>query len=237
MLTIFKDFFSFITGKTALNVFRKNNVLWIASGYILLFSSAAILILLKGVLLKQNILSSTLGNGSVDQWISESSLLTFVLQVGLLAPIMEEFAFRGVLLNKKKLVAASFVFLGYLLACKINYIKFYSISIASTLAFVLALLIVIILYKKVIPLIMSFTTKNVKWLIYLSSICFALWHYNNFDFTNANIFTMVFTFFPFFFHGLIYCWLSNRKGLQASLILHFINNALPVLIAIFKYKF
>ncbi len=51
MLIIFKVFFSFIIGKTALNVNKKNNVLWIVSGYILLFSSAAILSILKGILL------------------------------------------------------------------------------------------------------------------------------------------------------------------------------------------
>ena len=235
LITIVKDFFSFIKGKTETTVNHRNNVLWIIAGYLLLLGTTVLLAIIKTILSKLNLLTSTVGGGLPDNWIAETSLLTFAIQVAILAPILEEFSFRGVLLNNRKVVICSLVILIFVVACRISDTGFYTISIKSSIIFVVDLILVLILQKTIVPPIIKFTTNNIKWLIYLSSLCFAIWHYNNFNFSQANIISVIFSFSPYFLHGLVFCWISNRKGLQASLLLHFINNALPVLIAISKH--
>jgi len=236
MVTIVQDFFSFIKGKTEQKNYQSNNILWIIVGYLLLFSIVVLHSVIKSLFSKFNIITPVDGSGSPDKWIAESSLFIFVVQVGILAPIMEEFAFRGVLLKKHKLVMFSVVVLLYLIVCKISSVGFYSMTMKSSMIFATVFLIIYIFKDKIIPSIISFTIKNIKWLIYLSAICFALWHYNNFDFSRANGITFIFILSRYFFHGLVFCWLSNRKGLWASLLLHSINNALPVILAIYDHR-
>lgn len=235
MVTIINDFFSFLKGKIEQKNYLTSNVRWIIAGYILLFSIVAIHSLMKTLLFKYNIITTVDGNGSPKSWIAESSLLIFVLQVGILAPLLEEFAFRGVLLKKYNIVLISLVILLYLVGCVICSVGFYSITLKSTIIFITVLLLIYSLKNKIISPIIHFTTKYSLGLIYFSAICFALWHYNNFDFSQANTITFIFTMSRFFFCGLVFCWISNRKGLRASLMLHILNNSLPVVLAIYDY--
>lgn len=232
---ILNDLFLFLKGKSTKIDYSGKNILWLLIGFCLLLSINFISIVVKTILYKLNLIVSVNGAGSPESWIEDSSLIIFAIQVAILAPILEEFAFRGVLLKNKSVIILSFTILLFLIACRVSNTAFYSISIASVTIFVISFLTVFVLSNKLLPQIINFTQKNIKWLIYLSSVCFALWHYKNFDFSNANLTTVIITFCPYFFSGLVYCWISNRKGIHIGLSLHFINNVLPVLIAINKY--
>lgn len=235
MKLIIRDFFSFLTGKSNLAESKNRTILWLVVGYSLLLIAVLIHSLIKSILLKLNLITLVDGAGSPDKWIAETSLLVFAIQVGILAPLYEEFAFRGILVKNKIVVAFSLVIFIFLMTCKITDTRFYSVSLKSILIFTTTFFVVLIFYNKIVPLVKLFASKNLKWLIYLSAAGFAIWHYNNFDFSNATNFTILFTLSRYFFQGLVFCWISNRKDLNHSILLHIIYNGLPVLIAFVKY--
>lgn len=236
MISIIKDFFYFYKSKKTRIENLNHNYLWLIAGYILLLSFRSLFGILKIILLKNNLIASTNGAGSPEQWIEETSIYTFALQVAILAPLYEEFAFRGLIQKSKTIFKVAIIIIFFLLACTVTKTKIYEISINALIIFSIAISIVLLINSKIIVTIQNFIARNTKTLIYMSSALFALWHYGNYDFSKANIFTIIITFLPHFVSGLIFSWVSVKKGFFIGLILHFINNLLPVIIAFANHK-
>jgi membrane protease YdiL (CAAX protease family) len=237
MISIIKDFFLFYKSKSSNNEILKNIFMWLISGYILLFSFKSLFGIIKIILLKNNLITNTAGSGTPDQWIAEVSINIFALQAVVFAPLYEEFAFRGIL-QKTKIIFKSFIVIFIsLLICIITGTKIYEFSLNYSIIFISVFAITFLFIKEpLLSLIQGFTQKNTKLIICVMSVLFALWHFGNFDFSKANTFTIIFTFLPFFVSGLIFSWISIRKGFFIGLILHVINNALPVLVAYINHK-
>ena len=236
MISVIQDFFYFYKSKKSNNENLKHTFLWLISGYVLLLTFKSLFGILKIILLKNNLITSTTGLGSPDQWIAETSIYTFALQVAILAPLYEEFAFRGVIQKNKTIVKFSIIIFLFLLVCIITGTKIYKLSINSVIILSTVISIVLFINSKIIVTIQNFSERNTKSIIYLNSVLFALWHYGNYDFSKANIFTIIITFLPHFVSGLIFSWVSIRKGFFIGLILHIINNLLPVIIAFAIHK-
>ncbi len=236
MVAIIKDFFYFFKSKKSKNENSKNIYFWLISGYLLLLTFKSVFGILKIILLKNNLITPTTGPGSPGEWIAETSLYTFALQVAVLAPLYEEFAFRGIIQKNKTIVKSSIGIILFLLSCILTGTKIYELSVNASIILIIVISILLFLSSKTIILIQDFIERNTKSIIYLSSVLFALWHHGNFDFSKANTFTIFFTFLPHFVSGLIFSWISIRKGFFSGLILHFINNILPVIVAFINHK-
>ena len=236
MLIIIKDFFTFLRFN-GLKASKSNNIfLWLISGYVLLLSFKIFLITLKTTFTRLNLITSTDGAGSPEQWIAETSIYTFALQVAILAPILEEFAFRGILIQNKKIIKFSVIVILYMLICTVTKTSIYTLSTESVIILASCTFLTLLFENIITSNVQEFTRNNLKWLVYFNSVLFALWHYGNFDFTKADILTTTFTLLPYFISGLVFSWFAMRKGFEFGLLLHFMNNLVPVIIAFINHK-
>jgi hypothetical protein len=180
MLLIIKDFFAFL-GFNGLKTSKSNNIfLWLISAYVLLLSFKIFLLTLKTAFIKLNLITSTDGAGSPEQWIAETSIFTFALQVAILAPLLEEFAFRGILIQNKKIIKLSVIVILYLICCKVIKTSFYTFSIESVIILTLSIFLILLFENTITSNVQKFTLNNFSWLLYFNSGIFALWHNGNF---------------------------------------------------------
>lgn len=236
MFAIIKDFFIFLRFNE-LKASRSNNIfLWLISSYVLLLSFKIFLLTLKTTFTRLDLMTSTDGAGLPEQWIAETSIYTFALQVAILAPVLEEFAFRGILIQSKKIIKLSVIFILYLISCKATETSIYTFSTESVIILILSIFLTLFFENKVTSNVQEFTRNNLRWLVYFNSALFALWHYGNFDFAKADIFTIIFTLLPHFTSGLVFSWFAMRRGFEFGLLLHFMNNLVPVIIAFINHR-
>jgi membrane protease YdiL (CAAX protease family) len=230
MTEIIKDFFKFYGTQESKVYIEKNSLSWLTSGYILLLFFKFLFGIIKIILVKNNLITSTTGPGSPDQWIAETSFFTFSLQVVILAPIYEEFAFRGIFQKNHTIIKFSLITILFLLSSTILSSHIYEVTLKGLIILTLMATFIFLLSTETIEKIELFFGKNVYFKVIVFSILFALWHYGNFDFSNANPFAIFYTFLPHFVSGLIFSWISLKKGFLFGLILHVINNLTLVLI-------
>ncbi|WP_439557298.1 CPBP family glutamic-type intramembrane protease [Dyadobacter sp.] len=158
--------------------------------------------------------------------------VTFLFEVAIAGPILEELAFRGVVVKTRRVVLISAVFLLYMLVARFTGINFYAPGMDSGLIFVLALLFVFLFSEPISSFIITIASKNSTATILVSSACFAGWHYSNFDFSGANAVDITLHLIPHFVSGIVFAVIALRYGVQWSILLHILNNALPVIIVL-----
>ncbi|WP_031527798.1 CPBP family intramembrane glutamic endopeptidase [Dyadobacter crusticola] len=161
-------------------------------------------------------------------WIT----LSFLFEVAIAGPIMEELAFRGTIVHVRRVVVISSVFLLYMLAARFTGVNFYVPGMDSGLIFVLAALFVFLFSKPISGALISVTGKNRIATILISSACFALWHHSNFNFSQANAFEITLNLLPHFVSGILFAFVALRYGIQWSILLHMLNNAVPVIVVL-----
>lgn len=217
----------------AANVRRK--LLGIAKAYFFLLIFEMIWGYLTFYLEKHGIIPLTKGSGNLNAWATKMPISTFIWQVILLAPLLEETAFRGILQRKPSLQALSVTVLVYLLVCKTFGLAFYTLSLSTGLVLAGSTLLWILLYQWNSLLLTELTKRldrNRSVLIWLSAIGFAFWHYHNYNFDSAGIVTILIILFPLFISGLFFSWASLRYGFIWGILLHILCNALPVMLAV-----
>lgn len=144
---------------------------------------------------------------------SFSNFNSFVFSAIIVAPIIEEFVFRGYFTEKKIIIYLSF--LGSIIYVFItdNY-------------YLLSLIILLV--------ILHFFKNKKKYLYIVNCLFFSVVHYN------LNDFSSFFTILPMFIQfsiGFILIWVVINFGILKSIILHFIYNLIIVIIMSFPLIF
>lgn len=75
-----------------------------------------------------------------------------------------------------------------------------------------------------------FYARYFGWVFYGSTVLFAALHLYNFKFDQISFLILPFLILPQFFTGLVLAWLRVRRGIGASIILHAVFNAGPILL-------
>jgi membrane protease YdiL (CAAX protease family) len=156
------------------------------------------------------------------QEISDSSRLNsinnnyylFVISALIIAPIFEEFIFRGYFVNKLLLKIIS-----------VFGIIFYIYITDNFYLYILIFALVILHFKKKI---------NPIYIYYINSIIFSLVHYKLYDFNS--IFTIIPMFFQFSL-GLILIWIVLNFNLIRSILFHFLFNLISIIILTIPLQF
>ncbi|WP_425443510.1 CPBP family glutamic-type intramembrane protease [Spirosoma oryzae] len=186
------------------------------------------------ILSKYGFINSVKNGDNLTSWLSEVSTIRFFVEVVILAPLLEEFCFRGITQsNSTVLIYSSITFL-YLFSCRLNGVNFYEFHLKSILILLVSVTLCIIFKDEIISTFLTINASTISriFLVYLSSIFFALWHYNNYNFANVNFQTKVLTLLPHFLSGLIFSWFAIKYGIKWSLSAHIFNNFIAVIITL-----
>ena len=75
-----------------------------------------------------------------------------------------------------------------------------------------------------------FYVRHFGWVFYGSTVLFAVVHLYNFKFNQISLIVLPLLILPQFVTGLVLAWLRVRRGIGASVILHAVFNAGPILL-------
>lgn len=139
-----------------------------------------------------------------DFWI-------FSFFVLILAPILEEFCFRGNFVQNKYIKYTSLIFIFFYLLIKNSFI---------ILIFPFAYFILFLIKE------LNFIKINNYYFYILNAFIFAIAHYDILNLNNIFDFTSVFIKFG---AGLIFIWVTLNFGIIKSMFVHFFFNLIPVL--------
>ncbi|MVN91565.1 CPBP family glutamic-type intramembrane protease [Mucilaginibacter aquatilis] len=200
-------------------------------GLISLFAVSFLIALVQMLLARWNFISTVPSHGPIPQYLREQPRYRIFLEIVLIAPILEESAFRGILQRKFSYFRIGVITLIYLLTCKVLSLNFYLITI-ETIVILSTVVLVVFFSKKKLYMSMRWCNRPdvYPWLLWISAFGFGLWHYHNFNFDQANLGAIMINLLPFAVNGLIFAYVSLRAGLWWSIGLHTLNNAWPLLL-------
>ncbi|MDY3318296.1 CPBP family glutamic-type intramembrane protease [Riemerella anatipestifer] len=148
-----------------------------------------------------------------------------------IVPLIEEFAFRGLLRFKSKLVfflsllTLMFIF-SFSSFLKNENLKNISLVIIAIVGFIS------IINKSVYKKINLLITKNIRILIIVSSIGFGLMHLTNYEaFDWINLFGI----FGKIIGGIFLCYITIKYSIWHSFLFHALNNIIPFLLILMYY--
>lgn len=233
---MFTDFFVFVKSQeVSEETFTsiRTRVIFISKAFLLLLVFKVVIAMINVFLVKIGWIDKILTGENLRIWLSQTSQFNFFLEVIILAPVLEEIAFRGILQRSGSIIKLALSMIFYLSVCKIFRLDFYSISIQTAPVIGIASLILLIPQSYMISVTKKLNKPLVhRCMLWISALLFAFWHYYNHDFSEARIQTIAMTLLPHVLSGLIFSWTSLRFGLQWSLSLHIINNLVPVLMTL-----
>lgn len=188
------------------------------------------------ILSKYGFINSVKNGDNLTSWLSEVSTVRFLVEVVILAPLLEEFCFRGITQSSSTVLIYSSITFLYLFSCRLNGVNFYEFHLKSILILLVSIALSIIFKDKIISTLLTINSSTISriCLVYLSSILFALWHYNNYNFVNVNFQTKVLTLLPHFLSGLIFSWFAIKYGIKWSLSAHIFNNFIAILFTLIR---
>lgn len=174
----------------------------------------------------------------MSEWVQSINDHTkHFLIVAILAPIMEELLFRGVLTKSITVLAVSTGILGYFLVriyCQESYYEIDKNTSLAVLAGIIVFILSISIFQKYNVAIHNLYAY--RWFMYLlaliSSLFFADWHRYMYSVPDTK--TLIVYLIPHFFTGLVFCYITLNKGIEWSILLHITNNSLPVIMGIMK---
>ncbi|OMP13632.1 CAAX amino terminal protease [Corchorus olitorius] len=186
---------------------------------------------LQMMMLRWGITEPIRSSGVIPEYMKGMPRYRIVLEIVLLAPVLEETAFRGILQNNERWFRIALVSLAYLIICRIFGLNFYELSWA-TIGILCAASLLLFMRKKYTAKIIDAKTRTPfrLILIWLSAVAFGFWHYYNFDFSQAGIITIAVSLMPFAINGLLLSYVAVKNGLSWSILLHVANNAWPMLL-------
>lgn len=170
-------------------------------------------------------------SGMIPEYMKSMSTFQVIAEIVILAPVLEETAFRGLLEKNSRWFRISVVSISYLLICRIFGINFYEFSSSTALAILGSTFILLVPTKNICSAINMLQKRAYRLiLIWGGAFAFGLWHYYNFDFNNTDIVTILTTLLPFMINGLLLAYVVAKNGLQWSIFLHMANNLWPLII-------
>jgi membrane protease YdiL (CAAX protease family) len=143
-----------------------------------------------------------------------------------LIPLIEELAFRGFLKFKNRTMF--FFSIISILIFITTFIKNEIFQFAS-ISIIIILTVVLYFHKKKYVKLLNYITKNLKILIWISSIIFGLIHLTNFhNFEYINLLGITQKIIA----GLFFCYITRKYNIFYSYFFHALNNSIPFLIII-----
>lgn len=180
--------------------------------------------------------------------IKSNDLLTILImsfQLLILAPIVEELAFRGILrFNKVNFIISaslsiSFVFtkLTYIYEPLSNYFGLMSFSVAvAAVALIISPFFLYIAQHFNDEIIHQYQTKKLSITLWISCTLFALVHINS-NMNQLVVWVIPILILPQFISGFYFSFTRLKYGLKGSILLHVLANALVWSAAMFKSSF
>lgn len=163
-----------------------------------------------------------------EPFIEPSDLPNFtfskIFPIIFLIPLIEEFAFRGFLQFKSKLI-----FIISLISQIILLLTFVSnYKIKATMLIVMIIIgLFFLLFKNWYPLLIDFITNNLKILVLISSTCFGIVHLTNFEnFEWINLISI----FEKIIAGIFFCYITRKYNIWHSYFFHILNNSIPFIL-------
>ncbi|GHE32072.1 CPBP family glutamic-type intramembrane protease [Sphingobacterium griseoflavum] len=186
-------------------------------------------------LVQHHIISDAKGTDGSTMVLSESGAFAFILEFVLLAPLLEELAFRGILQKKPALAAAGLSTIFLCILILLFRIQIYSISAASITSIFAAAAVYLILVRspRLLQEILIVRNRHMRGILWLSAIAFSFWHFYNFDFTQSSPLTIAWYLAPHFIVAWLLSWVSLRYGFFTAYALHMCNNLLPTLFILY----
>ncbi|MEN4761632.1 CPBP family glutamic-type intramembrane protease [Chryseobacterium sp. C39-AII1] len=228
-----KDLFPFLLGYQNINTLSKTRAKIKLIALILPTMLFVILftLLFQILLTRFGVVQLVESSGMIPDYMKSMSMFQVITEIVILAPIVEETAFRGLLEKNFRWFRISPVSISYLLICRIFGFNFYEFSISTAITFVGSLCTLLVPNKKINSAIIILQKRTYRLiLIWGGAIAFGLWHYYNFDFNNLGIVTVITTLLPFMINGLLLAYVVAKNGLQWSILLHMANNLWPLII-------
>ncbi len=170
---------------------------------------------------------------TVNNW---SEAWVFIIQAVLLAPLVEEFLFRGPISKGSTVFKKiSFSFALFLLLFVLQSIQITATKILgyNKLAFLIAAIVI----GLAVPLLISNKAYNsprfTNIYIYLQAIIFALFHINNTNFSSSFAYILApFLILNQLYLGFVTALVARNYGFMKAVLLHLINNFISVLIVV-----
>ena len=165
-----------------------------------------------------------------EPFIESSDLPNFtfskIFPVIFLIPLIEEFAFRGFLQFRSKLIFISSLISHIILV--ITFVSNYKIK--TTMLIVMIIIgLLFLLFKNWYLLLINFITNNLKILVFISSICFGIMHLTNFEnFEWINLISI----FEKIIAGIFLCYITRKYNIWHSYFFHILNNSIPFILVI-----
>lgn len=214
---------------------------FLIKSWLFIFSIKILSFLIVFVLRKTNLV--VIKNVGLSNWANDSNIYVFIFQVLIIAPIMEELLFRGILKDNIYLLSISvavFVFF----SIKIYYHKsFYDLDEKFVFAFTASLIVMIGMiilcnFTSTAVIITSlYSSKTyLLLLIAISSLLFALLHCTNFNYRNISSISLILALLPHFISGIVYSIICLKYGIGYSILLHISVNLFPVMLTAFEKK-
>lgn len=183
------------------------------------------------LLIKFGIIEPVPSSGIIPDYMKSMSKFQVITEIVILAPILEETAFRGLLEKNSRWFRISLVSIFYLFICRLFGINFYEFSSSTGLALLGSMVCLLIPTENIKSTIIKLQKRAYRLiLIWCGAFAFGLWHYYNFDFNHIDIVTVIATLLPFMINGLLLAYVVTKNGLQWSILLHMVNNLWPLII-------
>jgi len=188
-------------------------------------------LLFQILLTKFGIIEPVKSSGMIPDYMKSMSKFQIITEIVILAPILEETAFRGLLEKNSRWFRISLASIFYLFICRIFGVNFYEFSISTALALLGSMICLFIPTDNIKSAIIKLQKRVYRLiLIWGGAFAFGLWHYYNFDFNHIDIGTVIATLLPFMINGLLLAYVVMKNGLQWSILLHMANNLWPLMI-------
>lgn len=193
----------------------KNNFDKKEKNYLIVLASISIILLILLMLFfgKEKVLS-----GNIKKNISGSFYLFLIISL-IIAPILEEIAFRGFFIKKKKLYFLSLFFFTFILVSSYSHFNL----------FLLITFVFIYFY-------LTYHKKDIqnKYLMIFNCFIFSIYHYKLDEITNIAQLTPALFQFAF---ACVTVWFVVNYSIKHSILVHFSVNFIPALIMFFYIQF
>lgn len=187
--------------------------------------------ILQTLLVRSGLIGDAIGSFEKPAYIRQMPDYAIFLEFVVLAPLLEELAFRGLLQRSAWLIRLSVSVILYLTVCRIFGLNFYRIDRWTMVVAMLSVL-AFFCWKGGSSKLKDFLAiRRVRLaVLWCGCLLFALWHYHNFSLEGMDMPTVVVHLLPFFINGLLLAWTGQRFGLPWGIGVHAANNAWPFLL-------